>query len=322
MVFLRPLEWIYKLGLVLDRKMTCPEHLPWPTISVGNIALGGRSKTPMVIHLSSILKRRGFEVIVLSRGYGRKSRDPVFLTPDSELPSADLAGDEPLEIFLRSKAIVLVGPNRIENAKTFANRSPKSRGGRRIAILDDGFQHWALLRDLDLVLLHREDLDDRVVPSGSLREEAAALSRSDFVLEKGADFEKELSFHFAPNSDPPRLGVLTTRAPSSRSVAEVQNRFPTSRIEEMHLPDHSTRTEMLRALEDFKGDDVLVGWKEIVKLLPPDRLMNLRQLDPTLELENGRRIRLCLAEVGIRFLNPRSQKELEAKLEKLLAGTE
>ena len=183
MVFLKPFEWIYRICLGLDRRMTSAEWLNYPTISVGNIAMGGRAKTPFVLFLAKLLEQKGCEVLVLTRGYGRKSSDPYFLTRDTLRPQVDASGDEALEIFLRSNAHVLVGSKRLGNFRNYDQKFPPKIGVRRVILLDDGFQHWAIHRDLDVVLVHRSDFSESVLPSGSLREVPEALRRAELVFE-------------------------------------------------------------------------------------------------------------------------------------------
>lgn len=154
---------------------------PIPVISVGNILLGGSGKTPFVIYLADLLRREGLRPAVVSRGYGGSNRAPWLCVSDgnSEEPFADpsIAGDEPVLIALRVPTVpVLIARKRIQGVEA-AHRD----FGCDVAVLDDGFQHLRLKRDVDIVLLSGRE--DRMFPLGSLREPFSALERAHiFVL--------------------------------------------------------------------------------------------------------------------------------------------
>jgi tetraacyldisaccharide 4'-kinase len=151
-------------------------------ISVGNLSAGGSGKTPFVLLLGELLKARGIKFDVLSRGYGRRSRG-VRLVDPAGLPQE--FGDEPLLIARRLQVPVIVGEDRYE-AGCFA----ESKFGQQVHLLDDGFQHRALARDFDIVLVTPQDASDRLLPSGRLREPLRSLRRADaVVLASGASVE-------------------------------------------------------------------------------------------------------------------------------------
>ena len=159
-----------------------------PCISVGNISMGGRGKTPVVIHLARLLLEAGERPAVLSRGYGRRLVEPgVVVVSDGEHVTADLdrSGDEPMIIARNVPgAIVLVCEQRAI-ARTLAIRAL----GATVVVLDDGFQHRQVARDVDLVLVTSEDLQDRRVPFGRLREPVSALSRADAIISPNGSVE-------------------------------------------------------------------------------------------------------------------------------------
>lgn len=157
-------------------------RLQGPVISVGNLSAGGSGKTPFVMLLGELLKARGVKFDILSRGYGRRSRG-VFLVDPGGLPQQ--FGDEPLLITRRLQVPVIVGEDRYE-AGSFA----ESRFGPQMHLLDDGFQHRALARYFDIVLVTPQDASDRMLPAGRLREPVNALERADaVVLASGASAE-------------------------------------------------------------------------------------------------------------------------------------
>jgi len=157
-----------------DRGVLKAQRLRGPVISVGNLSVGGSGKTPFVILLGHLLQQRGIEFDVLSRGYGRRTRGVLGVDPNG-LP--DQFGDEPLLIARRLGCPVILGERRYD-AGLFAERKYSSR----LHLLDDGFQHRALARDFDLVLLTQEDLRDRLLPSGRLREPMSSLNRANALV--------------------------------------------------------------------------------------------------------------------------------------------
>jgi tetraacyldisaccharide 4'-kinase len=169
-------------NLLYDRRRLHARSLRGPVISVGNLSVGGSGKTPFVILLGELLKARGVNFDVLSRGYGRASRDVLLVDPGG-LPRD--FGDEPLLIARRLQAPVVVGEDRYE-----AGRFAEARFGPQIHLLDDGFQHRGLARDFDIVLVTPDDGRDRLLPGGRLREPLRSLQRADaVVLTSGASAE-------------------------------------------------------------------------------------------------------------------------------------
>jgi len=162
-----------------DRGILRARHLRGPVVSIGNLSVGGSGKTPFVMLLGELLKSRGVEFDVLSRGYGRKTRGVLLVDPGG---SSTEFGDEPLLIARRLGVPVVVGEDRYR-AGAFA----EARFGPRLHLLDDGFQHRALARDFDIVLVSADDARDGLLPTGRLRESRQALRRADAaVLTSGA----------------------------------------------------------------------------------------------------------------------------------------
>ena len=157
-----------------DRGIFRAHRLRGPVISIGNLSVGGSGKTPFVMLLGELLKARGIEFDVLSRGYGRRTRGVQLVDPGGS--SSDF-GDEPLLNARRLEVPVVVGEDRYR-AGTFA----EGRFGPRLHLLDDGFQHRALARDFDIVLVSADDSRDQLLPAGRLREARPALRRADAVV--------------------------------------------------------------------------------------------------------------------------------------------
>ncbi len=157
-----------------DRGIVRTRNVQGPVVSVGNLSVGGSGKTPFVLVLGELLTARGVKFDILSRGYGRRTRGVARVDPGG-LPRD--FGDEPLLLARRLSVPVIVGEDRYE-AGLFAEKS----FGPQLHMLDDGFQHRALARDFDIVLVTPEDARDRLLPAGRLREQVASLSRADAVV--------------------------------------------------------------------------------------------------------------------------------------------
>jgi tetraacyldisaccharide 4'-kinase len=184
---LNPFANIYGVAVrarnaLYDRRRLRARRLEGPVVSVGNLSAGGSGKTPFVMLLGELLQSRGVKFDVLSRGYGRESRGVLLVDP-AGLPQE--FGDEPLLIARRLQVPVIVGEDRYE-----AGRFAEAKFGAQLHLLDDGFQHRALARDFDIVLVTPQDGSDRLLPAGRLREPLTALGRADaVVLVSGASEE-------------------------------------------------------------------------------------------------------------------------------------
>lgn len=181
-----------------DRR-THVRHAAVPVISVGNLAVGGTGKTPLVAWLARRLAAEGRTPAIVSRGYGGAAGHGPVLVSTGTGPRVDarICGDEP-HLLARTLGgvIVIVGSNRVEGARA------ASEAGATVVILDDGFQHRRLARDLDVVLLDGRSpfANGRLLPAGPLREPPASLARADVVV----------------------LTRLREGDPASRSVADVR----------------------------------------------------------------------------------------------------
>jgi len=152
---------LYRRGILKSKR------LPRPVISVGNLAAGGAGKTPAVITIARYLQKRGFRVAILTRGYGRTGNVSGVVT------SLDAAtfGDEPVLLKSKLKDIdVIVAQKRYDNAVRFLNANDCD-----LFILDDGFQHLQLARDVDVVI---------DATNGVMREGRSALADADFVIQR------------------------------------------------------------------------------------------------------------------------------------------
>ncbi|MBK6750632.1 MAG: tetraacyldisaccharide 4'-kinase [Acidobacteria bacterium] len=152
-------------------------------ISVGNLTAGGTGKTPLVAYISNILHSRGETVCILTRGYGRKDPKERVVVTDGKriLTDAEHAGDEPFELAkkLLGKVIIIADADRV-SAGEWARR----KFGVTTFILDDGFQHRKVKRDLDIVCIDSTDPfgGGKMLPAGRLREQKVGLDRADVVI--------------------------------------------------------------------------------------------------------------------------------------------
>jgi len=167
---------LYAVGIFKKRK------LPQWVISVGNITLGGTGKTPAVIHIAGLLRSHNRYPAVVSRGYRRRNESEIVIVSDGTVLSADASrgGDEPGLIGARLPGVpVVVGRDRYRAARLAVQVF-----GADTIVLDDGFQHVRLRRDLNIVLLDAGDPfgNGKLFPAGILREPLAVLRRAHVVL--------------------------------------------------------------------------------------------------------------------------------------------
>jgi tetraacyldisaccharide 4'-kinase len=212
-----PLIPLYRLALAFRELrllvgLEPVRRLRFPVVSIGNLSTGGAGKTPLTIALAKALKRRGLRVDVLSRGYGRQSLLAARVQPGG---SAEEFGDEPLLIAREAKIPVYVAPRRYEagllaeadaeasgsepqpassspgaspaaesasdGSPSAASQAPAPPPLRHVHLLDDGFQHRQLDRDVEILLLSQQDWQDCLLPAGNLREPRAAIRRASVV---------------------------------------------------------------------------------------------------------------------------------------------
>jgi tetraacyldisaccharide 4'-kinase len=188
---LLPLVPLYRFALALRElrlggKLEPIRRLRFPVVSVGGLSAGGSGKTPLTIALAQALTRRGMSVDVLSRGYGRRSRGAQRV--DSNGNSEEF-GDEPLLIAAESGVPVYVAAQRYEAGLMAEHNSSDLPHG--VHLLDDGFQHRQLHRDVDILLLDGRDLDDHLLPAGNLREPLKALHRATILAIPASEPELE-----------------------------------------------------------------------------------------------------------------------------------
>lgn len=273
-------------------------RLSRPVISIGNLVVGGSGKTPTVAALARLLLEAGERPAILTRGYGRRHHaDGAVVVSDGErvLEPALRSGDEPQMLARALPGVVVI----VSGDRYVAGRLAERRFGSTLHLLDDGFQHLALARDVDVLLVAREDLDERVLPAGRLREPLAAAGAADAILASGT--VEDMS-HVAARLDPPHLFQLvpgygeprrvvpfgeTLAAPGRRAIAVAgiarpRRFFAALRAlgwdvaQEIAFRDHHWFTardiaRIERSARDAGADVVLTTEKDAVRLadLPP-----------------------------------------------------
>jgi tetraacyldisaccharide 4'-kinase len=281
-------RWLYGAGLLHVNR------LPVPVIVVGNIFIGGTGKTPLAIWLVDALRQAGYSPGVVSRGHGASNDTPLEVTPDSE---PQRVGDEPVLIACRTRCPVIVGHDRAAAARVLLSSHPEVD----VIVSDDGLQHYALGRDLEIVLFDARGCGNGwMLPAGPLREPAAR--RRDFTVfneqissPRASDgaihmrLEGALAEHLSDRSQRIALYALSASAgpgglPTILAAAGIGNParfFSTLRdaglvFAEMPLPDHYDFAA--NPFADAAADIILITEKDAVKC---SRISDLKN-DPRL----------------------------------------
>jgi tetraacyldisaccharide 4'-kinase len=300
MALLRPLSLVY--GVILRLRAFAygaglfrTFQLPKPVISVGNLTLGGTGKTPMVAYLARRLMERGKRVAVLSRGYGGSLEGEVRIVADgcTILLSPGESGDEPYLLASSVPGLLLVmGADRYRAGLLALEKlSPD------IFILDDGFQHLRLKRDLNLLLLDcaKPFGSGRTLPAGDLREPLTAIGRAELVIYTRCDGGKPLLLTDKPScavshrltgalplagGEPlPFQALKPMRGAAFAGIADppaffaALEREGVSPVATLAFPDHCCYgepeiTALCRIKEDSRADFMITTGKDAVKLSP------------------------------------------------------
>jgi tetraacyldisaccharide 4'-kinase len=152
-----------------------------PVVSVGNLSVGGSGKTPLVEHIARLLLASGERPAILTRGYGRRhTGQDVTIVSDGTTIRADVdsSGDEPMMLARALPGVAVV----VSASRLRAGRVAEDRLGATVHVLDDGFQHMQLERDIDLLVLSEDDLSDTPMPEGRLREPLKVAAVADAAL--------------------------------------------------------------------------------------------------------------------------------------------
>ncbi len=192
---------IYELRRSLYRKGKLRSYkLDKPVISIGNLSLGGSGKTPFIIALVQYIESHNKKALILTRGYKSYYEQKCHLSKNGDDSDLMLLGDEALLMRSSFKSPILIGKNRHQNYRSMKNKCEFD-----FIILDDGFQHLKIKRDLDIVLLDAtlKKENFKVFPSGYLREDKSALNDADFIILSKTNLAKtrDLDFYSQFNTD-------------------------------------------------------------------------------------------------------------------------
>ncbi|MBI5887665.1 MAG: tetraacyldisaccharide 4'-kinase [Deltaproteobacteria bacterium] len=282
---------LYGLGILSTKRLPCK------VISIGNITAGGSGKTPMAIHVAGLLKKRGERVTVLSRGYGRASSGVLTVSDGKNiLLGPREAGDEPYLMATRLKGVpVVVGEDRAE-AGLFAIR----KFNPACIILDDGFQHLRLERDLNILLVDAQAGfgNGFLLPRGILREPLSAVKRASITMVKGSglgdntadiihrsgksvvkfNYKPNCLTHLSGNQTLPLTSLKGKRVIAIAGIANPESFFSTLRrlnaeiVKTIIFPDHHaySKADILK-IEALKkaapdADIIITTEKDGVKL--------------------------------------------------------
>ena len=165
---------LFSRGFLMGQQVNCP------VLSIGNLTVGGVGKTPFCQFLVEHLRERGYKPGILIRGYKRKGEKPFLLTKQTyDVSQVEHCGDEAALLYLHTGVPIAVGRNRAESARTILTQT-----GCDVLLMDDGFQHLWLQRDLDLVMISKDQGigNGYVLPYGPLREPVSALKAANAVI--------------------------------------------------------------------------------------------------------------------------------------------
>lgn len=276
---LLPLSWLYGFVATLIRYSYLRGwrhawRAPLPVVVVGNLTAGGNGKTPLVIWLVEQLQRQGFRVGVVSRGYGGKAEHYPLIV-DETVTTAQ-AGDEPVLIYQRTRAAVAVAPQRRQAVEALIARQTLD-----VIVTDDGLQHYALARDVEIVVVDgvRRFGNGWWLPAGPMRERAGRLQSVDAIVVNGGEAgANEIGMHLQPGL------AVNLLSGETRAVAELQQVvamagighpprfFATLRAEgvaivrEVTFADHQTYSpEEIQALTEDNQQPLLMTEKDAVK---------------------------------------------------------
>lgn len=243
-ILLTPFVPVYALlvslrNMFFDKSVFKSTKVNAKVVSVGNLTIGGSGKTPFVIYLTNLLKKSGYKPSVLSRGYGRKTKGYILVSKEGE-PLIDVqnCGDEIYQTVIECKVPAAVCEDRVEGAKKLLSEVESN-----IIVLDDGFQHRWIDRNLDIVLFDQKFLLDNSVfnqsllPLGIMREGFSSLKRADAII-INRKFCKEINNNLINN------------------FSKYQKPVFTAYYKAISFVDMTRKTEY--SLEEFNGQESLV----------------------------------------------------------------
>lgn len=295
LLLLLPLEWLFA-ALTACRRLAYRKgwfasgHPGVPVIVVGNLSVGGTGKTPVVLGITQSLMARGLRVAVVSRGYGGSASGVMQVSPQSDHKEV---GDEALLIAQSSEAIVVVGRDRLAAAKHAVTL------GAEVIVSDDGLQHYALQRDVEVVTSDAKAGfgNGHLLPVGPLREPPRRLATVDFFLQRdGQDPHsgtRYIAKQFRRLSDGESRGVedpgFGPAVHAMAAIAQPQRFFESLRALGMEPMEHCFADHRAFVASDFDGLDdlpVVMTAKDAVKC-PSSLACDIWILDMEIEFPDG-----------------------------------
>ncbi|WP_051346990.1 tetraacyldisaccharide 4'-kinase [Oxalobacter paraformigenes] len=305
--FLWPLSLLFRLVVTIRRYAYWrgwlkSAQLPVPVIVVGNIFVGGTGKTPLVIWLVEILKKAGFHPGVISRGYGVSNNEPVEV---SSLSESSKVGDEPLLIALKTQCPLVVCRKRVKAGEFLLRNHPEVD----VVVSDDGMQHYALHRDVEIMLFDGRGGGNRwMLPAGPLRE---PLSRkADFTVVNGRNYpspgnpifvpdlhlmrlKNDVAEQLANRSCRLKLKYMQGKIAAAAGIGNPTRFFASLRatglsFSEISLPDHFDYSS--NPFRNVDADVILITEKDAVKCVQIEEFMKDKRLwvvPATVEIDNN-----------------------------------
>ena len=308
---LRPLTLLF-CGIVAIRKalyslkVLKQTKLEVPVIVVGNITVGGTGKTPLVIWIAKFLKESGFTPGIVSRGYMGKAKSwPQQVRPDSD---PVIVGDEAILISRQAQCPMAVGPDRVEAAQALLKYSNCD-----IIISDDGLQHYALQRTIEVVVIDgvRRFGNGYCLPAGPLREAVNRIDKADFIVTNGIASAGEFAMRYSgkelvnliePDSKLMLSDFKGKKVHAVSAIGNPQRFFDYLRSQGLDIIEHSFPDHYMYSQNDITFDDslvVLMTEKDAVKC-QRYRISNCWYLPIDVEMKK---------EFGLRLLNKIGERD-------------
>lgn len=278
MLLLMPLSWLYQSLMRIRRWCYLRGYftstkMPHPVIVVGNLSVGGTGKSPMVLALVQLLKQQGCKPGIVSRGYGGsncKTTEALLVTQDID---ADVCGDEAKMLAERSQVPVVVCRDRVKAARECLHHDVD------VIISDDGLQHYALQRDIEIIMMDnvRRLGNQYCLPSGPLREHVNRLLDGDFVVVTGGHANDKYSTQFTINDVVALSDSTHALHPSAfvgctvhavAGIGHPQRFFQTLRDIGVDVIEHAFEDHYVFSIDDFAFDDnypIIMTEKDAVK---------------------------------------------------------
>ena len=265
---LTPASWLYALGwqsyLAIYRfglKKAKKPHSP--VVCVGNLVSGGSGKTPVTLHLVSVLRELGYEVAVSCSGYGSPASEAARVAPEGPLLASEWGDEAALFRWLLPDLPLIVGRRRVLAAQLCHERFPGA-----LLLMDDGFQHLPLAKDFSLVLDPLRPVNTRCLPAGPYREPRGNRKRADLVLPGEFRIEEEPGLLVDPAGEARQVDecALLCALGQPQKVVATLAAMGVRVAEQFLLPDHDPLTAGTLVAGLPKGRPVAVTVKDWVKL--------------------------------------------------------